>query len=81
MRGVELSGFFPCIRREVTDEILIDITENIVVLTAIRWNVFDEFDKFLQSLCLRCRAIAKFTQSSLQSLEDSTINMLVILAN
>ena len=54
MRGIEFSGLLAGICGEILDQILIDETKNIIVLTTVSGNIFDESYKFnncFRSIC------------------------------
>ena len=65
VRSVEFTGFLSGIGCKITDEILINITQHIVILTAIGRNIFNELNQILQSTGLRRRIFTQFAQSGL----------------
>ena len=65
VRSIEFTSFLSGIGCKITDEILINIAQHVVILTAIGRNVFNELNQILQSTGLRRRILPQFTQSGL----------------
>ena len=63
MRRVELASLFACVCSKVTDEVLINEAENVVVLLAISGNILDQLNKFADSLGLVASAVTEFAQT------------------
>ena len=70
-RRVELAGLLACIGGEIADEVLVDETKHVIILTPIHRNVFNEINQISRGLGLASRVGAKFGKSGLQRVENT----------
>ena len=70
-RRVEFAGLLACIGGEIADEVLVDETKHVIILTTIHRNVFNEINQISRGLGLASRVGAEFGKSSLQRVENT----------
>ena len=70
-RCVEFAGLLPRIGGEIADEIFVDEAENVIILTTIHRNVFNEVNQISRGLGLASRVGAKFGKPGLQRVENT----------
>ena len=66
MGRIKLTSFFTGVRRKVTDEVLVNESQNIVVLLAVCGDVFNQLNQLSDCLGLIAGAFAKFAQAGFQ---------------
>ena len=77
MRRIELARLLPRVRGEHANQILIDETEDVIVLASVHGNVPDEIEECLDGFRLRGRGVAELAQSRFERIENVRENLLV----
>ena len=77
MRRIELARLLPRVRGEHADQILIDETEDVIVLASVHGNVPDEIEERLDGFRLRGRGVTELAQSRFERIENVRENLLV----
>ena len=70
MRRIEFSCLFSCIRREFFNQIFINEAQNIVVLSAIHWNIIDQLNQIADGLGLALGIFSQLAQSCFQRVKN-----------
>ena len=65
---------------KVADEVFIDEAKNVIVLLAIRRNIFNQLNQLTDRLGLIARAVAEFAQTCFQSIENFTEHLFLRFA-